>query len=163
MKTTLKTVLTILVMSFFVSAAYCQDSPEQTNQKIKDMYEKINAKDISGAMQNLDINIVDHIPFIPDQKPGVDGFKQVFNALFKAFPDFHQEINDLIISPDGKKASVLVTITGTNKGDFMGMPATNKKINILGIDNMHLESGKFTDHWGFVDSQAMMQQLGMMK
>ncbi len=114
-------------------------------------------------MQYIDVNCVDHIPFAPDQKPGQEGFKQIFEMLFKAFPDFHQTVNDVTISADGKKVSVIMTITGTNSGEFMGMPATNKKVSFMGIDNLHLENGKFTDHWGLVDSQTMMQQLGMMK
>jgi len=163
MKTKLKTLSLILFLSLFISSVYSQENPEQTSKIIKDMYQKINDKDVVGALANVDANLIDHTPFVPDQKPGIDGFKQIFDQLYKAFPDFHQDINDIVISPDGKKASVLVTITGTNKGDFMGMPATNKKINITGIDNFHIENGKFTDHWGFVDDQAMMQQLGATK
>ena len=53
-------------------------------------------------------------------------------------------------------------MTGTNSGPFMGMPATNKKVDIMGIDWIKWENGKFTDHWGAMEDMKMMTQLGMM-
>ena len=153
----------MMYVCMYVSDSYSQDSPEQTKKIIMDMFDKINQKDVNGSFKNIDAACVDHTPFVPNQKPGIDGFKQIFDVLYKAFPDFNQTINDIIISQDGKKVSVLETITGTNSGEFMGMPTTNKKIQILGIDNFHIENGKLTDHWGFVDDQTMSQQLGMTK
>jgi hypothetical protein len=45
----------------------------------------------------------------------------------------------------------------------MAMPATNKKINVGGMDMFKFDNtGKVTDHWGYFDAMAMMQQLGMM-
>jgi hypothetical protein len=46
----------------------------------------------------------------------------------------------------------------------MGMPATNKKIDIMGIDYVSFNSdGKVSEHWGYSDDMMMMQQLGLMK
>ena len=126
-------------------------------------YDDFNKMDMNLISKYIDANAVDHTPFTPDQKPGLEGFKQIFGMLFKAFPDFRQEIIDLIVSPDGKKASVVVRITGTFKGEFMGMKPNGNKLDILGIDNFNFNGDKMIDHWGFVDSDTMMKQLGMTK
>ena len=52
--------------------------------------------------------------------------------------------------------------TGTHEGEFMGMPATGKSVDVQLIDNMLFsEDGLVREHWGVVDMLAMMQQLGV--
>jgi hypothetical protein len=54
------------------------------------------------------------------------------------------------------------TMTGTNTGSIMGMPATGKKFNIHGVDIVRFVNGKCVEHWGYDEEMKMMQQLGMM-
>jgi hypothetical protein len=35
-------------------------------------------------------------------------------------------------------------------------------VDIMGIDEVKWENGKFTDHWGAMEEMKMMTQLGMM-
>jgi predicted ester cyclase len=53
--------------------------------------------------------------------------------------------------------------TGTQRGDFMGMPATNKKVSVSGIEIARWKNGKAVEHWGVQDSPGLMQQLGVGK
>ena len=154
--------ITAAIMNFAI-AVYSQDNVEMTRKRIVEAYDVFNANNIEKINEYIDENCIDHTPFVPDQKPGVEGIKQIFTVLYSAFPDFNQKIEDIIISPDGKKACVLIKITGTNKGEFMGMKPTNNKINFLGCDILYLKDGKMTEHWGFIDNDTMMKQLGMMK
>ncbi len=55
-----------------------------------------------------------------------------------------------------------VTMTGTNSGPMMGMPATNKSYKIDGVDIIVMKDGKAADRWGYFEDMKMMQQLGMM-
>jgi len=50
--------------------------------------------------------------------------------------------------------------TGTQKGEFMGIPPAGKNFSIAVIDIVRFEGGKFVEHWGIMDNMAMMQQLG---
>ena len=43
----------------------------------------------------------------------------------------------------------------------MGIPPTGKRISINVIDILGMAEGKFVEHWGVMDSMAMMQQLGV--
>ena len=56
----------------------------------------------------------------------------------------------------------LVTMTGTNSGPMGQMPATNKQINVGGIDVLVIHDQKASERWGFFDTMKMMEQLGMM-
>ena len=77
-----------------------------------------------------------------------------------AFPDLRMDAEDVIAS--GDKVVVRARATGTHKGEFMGMPATGKSIDVQLIDIMGLgDDGLAHEHWGVVDALAMMQQLGV--
>jgi len=51
--------------------------------------------------------------------------------------------------------------TGTQRGEFMGMPATGKSVDVQLIDIFRFgDDGLVREHWGVMDSLAMMEQLG---
>jgi predicted ester cyclase len=76
-----------------------------------------------------------------------------------AFPDLRMEAEDVLVS--GDKAVARVRATGTHQGEFIGMPATGKRIEVPVIDIMRFgDDGLVHEHWGLFDSLGMMQQLG---
>ena len=69
------------------------------------------------------------------------------------------EAEDVIAS--GDKVVARVRCTGTNTGDFMGMPATGKSVDVEAIDIIRFgDDGLAYEHWGVFDAMGMMQQLG---
>ena len=52
-------------------------------------------------------------------------------------------------------------LVGTHKGDFLGIPATGKKIEMGGMLACRFVGGKFAELWVFTDRLGMMQQLGI--
>lgn len=134
---------------------------EQIKAGVTKVYEMFSSGEFAHLSDYIDENMVDHSPF-PGQKPGLAGLKEAFELLRKAYPDLKFVMNDIIVNSAGTKASVLFTFTGTNKGEMMGMKPTGKPVNIQGIDYLYFnKEGKATEHWGYVDTDAMMQQLGM--
>jgi predicted ester cyclase len=79
--------------------------------------------------------------------------------LLTAFPDLRMNPDDILV--DGDKAVARVTMTGTDQGEFMGMPATGRAVDVQVIDIMRFDGdGLVAEHWGVLDAMAMMQQLG---
>ena len=75
------------------------------------------------------------------------------------FPDLRFDAEDVLQS--GDKAVARVRVTGTNKGDFMGIPASGKSIDIQAIDIVRFGADRLArEHWGVMDIMAMMQQIG---
>jgi len=75
------------------------------------------------------------------------------------FPDLHMEPEDVLAS--GDKVVARVMATGTHQGEFMGMPASGKTVNVQLIDIIRFDDdGLAREHWGVVDLMTMMQQLG---
>src|SRR5579875_676053 len=56
---------------------------------------------------------------VPLDKTGASALKQVWTALFAAFPDLHLAVEDIIA--EGDKVVVRNTVTGTHRGPYMGL------------------------------------------
>jgi steroid delta-isomerase-like uncharacterized protein len=90
---------------------------------------------------------------------GLKDFKKSMDEFFNAFPDNHFTISNIIA--EGDKVAVIYTITGTHKGELMGIPPTNKKVTLLVIEIDRFAGGKFVECWIRFDTLGFMQQLGV--
>ena len=76
-----------------------------------------------------------------------------------AFPDLRITIEDEF--GEGNKVGTRGSMTGTHRGEFMGIPATNKSVKVAYIDLWRVENGKFVENWVQMDMLGLMQQLGV--
>jgi steroid delta-isomerase-like uncharacterized protein len=120
-------------------------------------YDGVNAGDLSVVDELVADDFVDHeeFPGIPTDKEGVRQFFVMFRA---AFPDMRMEAREVL--GDGDLVSARFVFTGTHEGEFMGLPATGKRVEVEGFDMVRLRDGQVTEHWGVMDAMALMQQLG---
>ena len=90
---------------------------------------------------------------------GIKDYKQHVSDMYSAFPDFHFTIDDMVV--EGDKVAVRLTATGTHKGEFRGIPPTNKKVTVWEIQIDRVAGGKFVEGWSRYDTLGLMQQLGL--
>jgi steroid delta-isomerase-like uncharacterized protein len=102
-------------------------------------------------------NFVDHDP-LPGTGPDRDGIHAFVQQIRSAFPDLETQIDDILA--EGDEIAVRSTFRGTHEGDFMGIPATGKKVEVANYDFVRLENDQAVEHWGTIDSAALMEQLG---
>ncbi len=81
-----------------------------------------------------------------------------FAPLFSAFPDWHWEIRNLVV--DGDYIAVRFTVTGTHRGAFQGIEATDRRVTISEFTFYRIEDGKFAEVWDHADMDAVMRQVG---
>jgi steroid delta-isomerase-like uncharacterized protein len=126
---------------------------------VRRLYDLLNAGDIDGFGALLANDFVEHEQ-TPGLEPTKDGVKAFFRMQIAAFPDMRMHVEDVIAS--GDKAVARVRYTGTNRGDFMGTPATGRSVDVQLIDVFAFgDDGLVHEHWGVMDALAMMQQLGL--
>jgi steroid delta-isomerase-like uncharacterized protein len=93
---------------------------------------------------------------------GMQGFHTM---LFSAFPDIFYRIDRLILN--GETAVIECTVSGTQKGDFAGLPPSEKEINLpvaFIVDFEGAEEGGRVKKWNsYFDTGTMMRQLGFTK
>lgn len=135
-------------------------STEQNKALVRKLVEEvINQGNISMIDEFLIPDFVEHEELPPGIPPGREAPKVLFTMLRSAFPDLKATIEHLIA--EGDEVVLHMTWTGTHEGEFMGIPPTGKRISINVIDILGIAEGKFVEHWGVMDSMAMMQQLGV--
>jgi len=98
-------------------------------------------------------------PNISGSSIGPEAYKRQFLLFLAGYSDLHFTIDDIIAEKD--KVVACWTFSGTHRGDFMGIPATNKKVSMDGMTIHHLADGKIMDSYGNWDALGMMQQLGV--
>jgi steroid delta-isomerase-like uncharacterized protein len=132
-----------------------QEANKAAVKKFYDVY--VNQRKMADVGEIVEASFLDHDP--TSMGTGLEGLKKDFSMIFQAFPDL--KFTPEFMVAEGDKVVVYYLMTGTNTGEFMGAPATNKKISVHGVDIVRLKDGKAVEHWGYGDSMTMMQQMGM--
>ncbi len=121
-------------------------------------YDLINAHDIDAFGEILADDFVEHEE-LPAGSPTRDGVKDFFRMQIAAFSDMAMTVEDVVDGGDTVVARV--RFTGTHDGEFMGMPATGRAVDVPVIDIMRFgDDGLVHEHWGLFDAMGMMRQLG---
>jgi steroid delta-isomerase-like uncharacterized protein len=120
--------------------------------------EVLNQGNMSRINDLLVPDFVEHEELPPGVPRDREGVTLLMTMLRSAFPDFKATIDDMIA--EGDKVVVRMTWTGTQQGEFMGMPPSGKPMSIGVIDIFRIEKDKLVEHWGLSDTMSMMEQLG---
>jgi steroid delta-isomerase-like uncharacterized protein len=88
---------------------------------------------------------------------GRDGFREYVRAVRRAFPDFHNRIEELVA--EGDKVVARLTYTGTHRGALFGIGPTGKRVTYAGVAVFRIEAGCITEGWVLGDVHGLMRQL----
>jgi steroid delta-isomerase-like uncharacterized protein len=116
-----------------------------------------NQHNLAAIDELFSSDFVDHSAMT--DPPGIEGVKKFFSMMFAAFPDMHFTIHQQLA--EGAQVATHKTFHGTQRGEFMGIPATGKQVSIEVMDIYTIQEGKMTDHWSVGDWLGMLQQLGV--
>jgi len=132
---------------------------EQNKALVRQLVEEIfNRGNMSIVDEVFAPDFVEREELPPRMPRDREGIRQMSAMLRSAFPDFKATIDDIVA--EGDKVVIRQTWSGTQKGEWMGMPPTGKSVSFGVIDIIRIADGKFVEHWGQMDSMGMMQQLG---
>lgn len=133
----------------------------EENKKFMNSFieEVINKQNLNAANNLVSEDFTEHVPF-PGQGPGREGLKFALNSMFLGFPDMKWTVDEQIA--EGEKVVSRFTWTGTHKGEFMGIPPTNKRVKVWGVVIDVVRNGLFSESRIIMDSVGLLQQLGVM-
>lgn len=127
---------------------------------IKRFYaEVLQGGDLSLIDELTTDDIVNHEEGLPGQPSGREGVKFFVNAMREAFPDIEPKSVEPTLA-DGNLEAARTILTGTHRGEVMGVAATGKTVEFESIDIIRVDDGKVAEHWGVTDVMSLMQQLG---
>jgi len=98
-------------------------------------------------------------PSAPTLPTGAEAVKQLTTMIRTAFPDYHMRIERIVGETD--KVGAQFSQTGTHENDFMGLPATGRRVEWTETGILRFEGGKVVESWYEADILGLMQQLGV--
>jgi steroid delta-isomerase-like uncharacterized protein len=120
-------------------------------------YDEVNAGNLGIIDELIHDDLIEHDPIAPT--PDKDGVRQFFAMVKTGFPDMRFEVLHTVA--EGDLVMAHGRIEGTHDGDFMGIPATGRRISVPVVDIVRFRDGRAAEHWGVTDTGAMMEQLGV--
>ncbi|MFG6687157.1 ester cyclase [Mariniflexile sp. HNIBRBA6329] len=114
---------------------------------------------------NLDLinntNFTEDITMIssPENIVGIDNFKAYYQNFITGFSDIKFTVVDIF----GQDDNIVKhwNFKGKHTGDFFGMPATGKSVDIEGVTIAKMKDGKIAQEQDFMDNTVFLQQLGI--
>jgi steroid delta-isomerase-like uncharacterized protein len=123
----------------------------------KQFYDAFNAGDLDAMESFIAADFVDNNP-IPGQPAGLEGLKWALGGFYAAFPDIQVEPQQILVS--GDYVTVLSIATGSQDGEFLGLPPTGKTVQFHTSDTWRIEDGMLVEGFHIEDLLGVLIQLG---
>ena len=133
-------------------------SLQENKDIVQRVVEMVNAGKLAQVEELYASDFVNHDPSAPTVGDR-EALMQHFAASGKGFPDARVTIEDM--AAEGDKVAKRWTYHGTHTGEFMGIPATGKKIAMAAITIYRISGGKVAECWWASDTLGLMRQLGV--
>ena len=146
---------------FACGVASADDKKVDASKKlVRDFVEVVkNGRKLDKLGDYFAADYVEHNPVVASFGKGVAGYKAFLGHLFSGFPDDKVQIDQLV--SDGEWVAYRATESGTHKGVFLKIPATNKRATWTETQFFRIRDGKVVEHWVDVDIFSWFQQLGI--
>ncbi|MEU4190479.1 ester cyclase [Kribbella sp. NPDC026611] len=137
-----------------------RDQVERNKAVIRRFVEEVqNGKDF-GVYDELNDPEFVNLSSPPGVPADREGGKVFLQAFAQAYPDATFTIDDMIA--EGDKVVTKKTMSGTNAGEFAGVPATGRRVTFQYVDIMRVRDGRIVEHWNILDQFSWLNQLGVL-
>lgn len=106
---------------------------------------------------NFTKNVIMHAS--PADVIGIDSARAYYANFLTGFSNITFTIKDVF--GQGEKLVKYWNFKGTHTGDFFGIPATGKTVELDGTTLVRMQDGKIAEERDFYDNLEFMQQLGL--
>lgn len=156
----MKNYFILFIFSIMLCMMSCNDAKVDKNIK---MYSNVWDEIVNNGKLDLinNTNFDENITMIysPENIVGIDNFKDYYSNFITGFSDIKFTVIDIFGQDD--KIVKHWNFIGTHTGDFFGIPATGKTVNIEGATIAKMKDGKIAQEHDFLDNMVFLQQLGI--
>jgi steroid delta-isomerase-like uncharacterized protein len=121
-------------------------------------FEKLNEHDVAALRQVWTDETTERFPDRTCR--GADEIASYFEDAFRGLPDFHMEIVGIV--EQDEHAFVHWHLTGTHRGQLLGIEPTGRKLSIDGMDHFTIRDGVIVSNFVIFDQMQYARQIGMM-
>lgn len=135
-------------------------TPEDNKTLVRRFIDAYNARDLDAFDDLVAPDYTDHT----HNQQGRESFRQLFSIAFEGFPDWHEEIEDMIA--EGDRVWVRVTATGTHTGEWnlfgVTLPPTGRAVTMPMVFIWRIADGRLAEGWE-VDSEVdFLRNIGVL-
>src|SRR5208337_2292476 len=98
-------------------------------------------------------------PTVSGRGVGPRAYRRQVERFLTGLPDLKCVVDDTI--SEGDKLVVYWTISGTHRGEFLGVPPTNRRVSFSGITINLIADGKILESTVIWDGLGLMKQFGI--
>jgi predicted ester cyclase len=155
----------LLTTTLFYNCNSAKQEPDSAKQQPdlaanRDLVKKYHEIWSNGRVAELDkIMSPDFVCHFIDgiEWKGISGANNSISSHRKSFPDWNEEIVDMI--SEGDKVVTRYKSTGTHQGLFNGVDSTGRKVSIYETSIYRIADGKIVEQWGFPDALSLDKQV----
>lgn len=134
------------------------DDPTDPEQVVRDAFAYVNgdSSKIDAIAESVDV----YDPVLPEGEVHNRSEWAAFVRDYReGFPDIHFSIDELVTNDDIVMAEM--TISGTHKGEFRGIPPTGREFEIRAIDKFIVKDEQVVEWRPYFDTREVHEQLGL--
>jgi steroid delta-isomerase-like uncharacterized protein len=132
-------------------------SAEDNKAVVRRWIEAYNNRDTQAEADARAPGYVAHAPGLPGPLDS-EAWAQFIASFKEAFPDLWLTVEDIF--SEGDMVAARVAFKGTHRGEFQGIPPTDKQVAFSSIEIDRMVDGKVQEHWFELDQLGLMRQLG---
>jgi predicted ester cyclase len=133
-------------------------SKEENEALVRRFYqEAVNSANPEAIDQFIVPTVVDHELGLSGTPDGAEAWKADLRSFLEGFPDLTFAVDWMVSDRDMVVARV--TITGTHRGEWVGINPTGKRVAFTATEAFRISGGKVVEYWGNTDTMSLMQQL----
>lgn len=84
-------------------------------------------------------------------------FAAYMDKIRSAFPDFHNQVEAVVV--EGDRAFARLTYSGTQRGSILGIAPTGRQVTYAGVADFRFRDGKIAGVWVLGDIHGLLRQL----
>jgi len=131
---------------------------EDRKARIRTFIDRVlTAGEIDAIGEYVHTDVVEEVP-LPRQGPGLEGLRETLIRLRRAFPDMHWRVEEQMA--EDSRVLTHFRWSGTHLGEFFGIPATHRVVQVWGMVIDRFEGEKVTSTRILMDRFGLLQQLG---
>ena len=154
-----KSALFLFVLLCFFSTYSQQSATDKNIEMYTSVWDEIINNGQIDKINNSSFDPEVTLISSPENIVGIDAFKSYYQNYLTGFSDITFTIVDVF--GEGDKIVKHWNFKGTHSGDFFGIPATGKTVDVEGVTLVKMKDGKIAQEQDFMDNIVFLQQLGL--
>ena len=123
-----------------------------TKRWFREVWEEGNAKTIDELAPAMKLHGLQSDPL------DAAAFKEFHRKFLAAFSEIRVELKECF--GDDERSAFVMVFHARHTGDGLGIPATSRRVSVLGIGTARFQNGKVVEAYNQFDEAGMMRQLG---